>query len=349
MKKKMKLALHKFIGLMFFSTACTVYAQQGKTIEKSFEVEESTVVDIENTFGVVHISTWEGSTVKVKVEIEARASRDSRLQDMLDNINVEFHEGNYRLEMKTDVDIKTRGDESFSIDYTVQVPAGNKLKVGNSFGDIFIDDRQEEVDVKLAYGDLKAGRLERGGDLRVSFGKGEVDYFAEGNLDLQYCEFFSIEEAGEVAMDQQFSEVELRKVDQVEIDSKYGSLELGEVDIVDAYVRFTDFNIERLGRSIEMDCKYASDFTIDKVLSGFELIDIRGEFGSYNIDLEEGVVSEFKGEFQYADLKTYGVDMDYSLKLREDHRNRYEGKIGDGDSKAKISISSQYGNLRLTQ
>ena len=160
----------------------------------------------------MHVTSWDQANVEVRVEISVRAERQSRVDYLLDNLDVRFSEEDYRLLMRTEPDIKTKGNESFKVKYRVKVPRGNELRIGNSFGDIFIDDREEPVEINLAYGDLKAGDFAKGGELKISFGKVEIGHFETGRLHLRYCDFFSVESASELDLDQQLSNVELNKV-----------------------------------------------------------------------------------------------------------------------------------------
>ncbi len=347
MKMRSLLTRSGFVALAML-IAFGVGAQQEKVIEKSFKVSSSALVAIKNSFGRVQVTSWEEPTVALKVKIEVKSLSDSREAKLLEDIAIRFDEEDYRLSIETDIDIQTRGKESFQVDYEVKVPVGNKLKVSNSFGDIYIDDREAEVEVELSYGDLKIGNLDQGGELRISFGEGEVGRFASGYIDLRYCDYFSIESAENLILDQQFSDVEIGATNQIELESRYGSLEIAEVNVLESEVDFTNVIIEKLGKSLRMRGKYASDFTVEEVAREFDLIDIRGEFGSYTIDLEEGLSAKFYGDFEYADLRTYGVDIDFTLRRREDNHNQYEGNIGDGQG-GVIKISSLYGGLRLSQ
>jgi len=335
--------------LFIFLAQSNLWAQEERLINKTFSVNDQTLIEIKNTFGTIHVTSWDEPQVEVKVEIAVRAERDSRLAYLMENLDVRFSQEEYRLMMRTETDVKTKGDESFKVNYRIKVPRKNKLEIGNSFGDIFIDDRLEPVEIDLAYGDLKAGDFTKGGELNVSFGKVEIGHFETGTLKLRYCDFFSLESASFLDLDQQFSDIEVNKVQDLQLESKYGSLEIGWLGEVVGDVKFTEVDIDWLDKSLKLDCQHTSNFTIAGVSKHMELIDIDGGFGSYDIDLEEGLSADFSADFEYADLRTYGVDVDYSVRIKEDHRRRYRGRIGKGESRARIIIFSDYGDVRLSQ
>ncbi len=350
--------LMKVRKLLLFSLALIFMAsipvdegrdEKSKTINKTFEVSTEDMISVKNSFGQVHVTTWDQSTVEVEVEITVESRYDNRLEEMLEDITIDFQEQGGGVYMRTNNDLNTRNNEEFEINYTIKLPRANPLEVRNAYGDIYLDDRAGEVDIDLSYGDLKAGNLAKGGELKLSFGKGDVQAFGDGRIELKYMNFFSLDEAKELELDQQYSELEIGKVIRVDMRSRYGQAEFGTVGKMDVNVHFTDFTIESLEQSLDMLAKYASDFSIDNVSENFEFIDIEGNYGSYNIDLEEDLKAEFTADFKYASMRALGVDIDYSLRIKEQGKESYKAKIGGGHASKRIRIASTYGDLRLTQ
>jgi hypothetical protein len=60
---------------------------------------------------------------------------------------------------------------SMSINYTVQIPSGNTLKIENSFGAIKLPDYNGSVSLSSKFGSLTAGNLPKTEKLVVEFGK----------------------------------------------------------------------------------------------------------------------------------------------------------------------------------
>lgn len=339
------------LALVFMSSvpADESRSEKSKKINKTFEIGASDVISVNNSFGQVHVTTWDEATMEVEVEVTVESRYDNRLEDMLEDITIDFRERGDGVYMHSNTDINTRNNEEFEINYTIKLPRTNPLEVKNTYGDIYLDDRSGEVDIDLSYGDLKAGNLTKGGELKLSFGKGDVKSFDKGSIELKYINFFYLDRAQELQLDQQYSELEIGSVNSIDMRSRHGQAEFGTVGEMDVNVHFTDFSIESLETSLDMDAKYATDFNLDKVSKDFEFIDIEGNYGSYNIDLEEGLKAEFKADFKYASMRALGVDIDYSLKLKEQGTESYKAKIGGGHASKRIQIASTYGDLRLTQ
>ncbi len=338
--------------LLAFAASSLLAAMQPavtKTIEKRFEVPGDARVEIVNSFGEVRVTSWDEPTVAVKIEVRTFSKRESRAKDMLDRIDVNFSESSYRLLMKTDIDVNTKGDEKFEVNYEVKVPDANRLKIGNSFGDIVLDSRREVVDIDLSYGDLKAAQLSGGGEVRIAFGNGQITSLRDGRIILRYSERFSLQNATTLELDQEYSEIEIEEVQELDLRGRFGEIAIDKADVIEGDLQFTGFSLETLSGALKLDCKHTSNFTIDNVLASFTLIDIDGNFGSYEIDLEDDLDAEFEAKFQFAELRSYGVDMDFSRKITEKNDSEYKARIGKGDPNRIIRIYSTHGDVRLTQ
>ncbi len=319
-----------------------------RTIKKNYSVSDQTSFSINNSFGKVHINNWEKSEIQVEVEIIGKSSSENRAQSILDRIEIDIRESSSEISFRTELNnLKTRGNDGFEVHYTVSMPASNPINVRNSFGDVYLDDRNGAAELDVSYGAIKAKDFNEESSLKLAFGKGYLGHFERGRVNVKYSDL-EIRSSKMMDMDQQFSNVELNEVGELDLDSKYGSVELGVVGEVDVDVDFSGFSIEELQRSIDMESGYVSDFEIELLRKDFEYVDIEGKYGSYEIRLEEGLSADLEASFKYSDLRVYGADIDYYYRVRDNNENEYKARIGGGDSSKRISIRSTYGNCKIT-
>lgn len=353
MKQKMKVMKLLKYNLLFIFLVLAHAGLAGKdtevskVISKNYKVGGDTELDIHNSFGKVHINNWDKNEFEVEIEIIARSSNEEKAQRILDRIEVEISESGSLISFKTDINnINTRNNESFEINYTVFMPIDNPLRIKNSFGDVYLDKRQGEVELDIAYGSLKAESLEEHADVKISFGNADIKEMMKGELEVKYSDA-EIGYLANVEFTQGFSDVEIDRVDNLEFESKYGSLEIGNVRNIRGEAEFGKFEIEELNGRLDLEAKYVSGFTIHKVSRDFESIYITGKFGSYEINLEDGISAKFKGKFQFSDLRTSGLDIDYTYRVKESNESEYRGTIGKGPSNKIIDIDSSYGDCTL--
>jgi hypothetical protein len=79
------------------------------------------------------------------------------------------------------------GKKGFEINYTVNMPKGNPLKLKNSFGDVYLANLDGKADLNVSYGSLKAENLTHAESfVKVAFGSGNIAYLKGGTLDVDY-------------------------------------------------------------------------------------------------------------------------------------------------------------------
>lgn len=350
MKNKMKaIQILKFSIVVYLLVAAQAVcgAEVSRTIKKNFSVSASTTLQVKNSFGRIHIENWDKQEFGIEIEIIGRSSSESKAQDIVDRIEIDISESNDLISLITDLNnIKTRNKESFEVNYQISMPALNTIKVRNSFGDVFLDDRNGEVDMDLSYGALKAKDFNEESNLKLSYGKGYVEHFSRGEVEVKYSDL-DIQSSKELRMDQRFSNVEIEEMGRMDLVSKYGSVELGSVDEIEVEVSFSGFSIEKLSKSLEMEADYVSDFEIGLLKKEFELVDIVGKYGSYDIRIEEGLSADLEASFRYSDLRNY-ADIDFNYRVKDNNESEYRGKIGGGSSSKRILIRSSYGNCTIS-
>lgn len=321
--------------------------EKRKVIEKSYQVGSNVLLDISNTFGKVHIDTWDKGQIDVKIEVIARRRSEERAQELLDKIEIDINESSSSKRFTTNIrgNMNNKSSETFEINYTVTMPKSNPLRLKNSFGDAFVDDLDGDVDLKISYGDLKAQSFIGDSDIKISFGDGELQYVKSGELEIKYSEV-EIYELGIVRLEQGFSDIQIEKAGTIDLTSKYGEMEIGTVTGIRGYVGFSGFEIDRLLKELDIEGSYVGGFRIGEIAKGFSKVYIDGKFGSYKLGFEDEVNATFNVRLKFCEMNYSGVDVDFNYKVKEDFRADYRGKIGNGNG-GEIRITSSYGDVRF--
>ncbi|MFY0652923.1 MAG: hypothetical protein JXQ96_12850 [Cyclobacteriaceae bacterium] len=337
------------LGLMSLSAlAKNLDSEKKRMIEKSYRVGADHKLDIQNKFGRVHINTSATDRIDVSIEIIARGSNDERAQRILDKIDVDIQDSGKLLKFETKLNgINSKNSETFEINYTVQMPKRNPLKLNNSFGDTYVGDLTGETDIDVSYGDLKAGSITGRSKLKISFGDGEIDRFMSGDVEVKYSDV-EFDELGDVRIEDGFSDVSIDKAGNLDITCKYGEFDLGELKSATGYVGYSDFKVDRLHNSIEMETAYSGGFKIDEISKSFKNIDLKGKFGSFKLGFEEGVNATFESRVKYCNLDYDDLDVELTYKMKGDFNSEYRGKIGNGNG-GRIKVESSYGDVKFLE
>lgn len=321
--------------------------ERTRKINKTYQVNGNTELEIDNQFGKVHVNTWSKNQIDIEVVVRAEFRSESRSQDFVDQVEIDISESSNQISFETDIDGNTnnrRGD-SFSIDYTITMPGTNALSIENKFGDIFVDDLGGEVMIDLKHGSMKAGNLTGPSTIEVSFGSATIDLLGNSTLDFKYSKLW-LQKAGNLDLEQSFSDIEIDQAGSIKLKSKYGGVELGDVKSVDGSANFSDFEIESVAEFVDLRMEHVGSFRIDEVKKGFTKIYLDAQFTSMSIYLQEGSSGEFEGKFRFGDMDVRGTEIDMNYVVKNNTSSEYKGKIGAG-GQSKITVESSYGDLRL--
>ena len=337
------------IVLLVSSSFARADSEKRKSINKAYKVSGATAVQLSNSFGKMHVETWDKNEVKVDIEIIVRATTDDRAQDLLDKINIEIDDGNpeSNLSFSTSISNNKSGRQtSFEINYNVSMPKANSLDLKNSFGDVYVSDLSGDTDINVQYGNLKAGRLTGNNDVRLSFGSGfsEIDAMDKGDLKVSYSKL-GVEEIGVLDVNSSFSTFETDKAGTIELVAKYGEVDIGEIDVLEADVNFSTFMLGKVNKSLVLDIDYGGSLEIG-VSKSVQLFDIESSFGPVNIELEPGINASIEARLSFCSLRYDESQVDFNKIIKDNTSSEYSGKIGTGAG-TTIKIVSKYGNVRI--
>jgi len=342
--------LYVFVAIFLaISVMAHADSEKRRSINKTYKVSGSTMMKFSNSFGKMHVETWDKNEVKVNIEIIARASSDERAQDLLDKIDINIDDDNPSSSISFITSIgnnKSGRNTSFEINYDVSMPKTNTLDIKNSFGDVYLGDLSGDVDVNVQYGNLKAGNLTGDCDVKLSFGSGfsEIDAIKKGDLKVSYSKL-GVEEMGDVDVNSSFSTFETEKVGSMDLIAKYGEVGIEEIDVLEADVNFSGFELGKVNKSLVLDIDYGGSLDIG-VSKSVKLLDVTSSFGPVNINLESGINASVEARMSFCSLRYDEDKIEFSKIIKDNTSSQYEGKIGTG-SGAIIKIISKYGNVRL--
>ncbi|MFY0627195.1 MAG: hypothetical protein JXR07_12920 [Reichenbachiella sp.] len=348
----MKNSLYK-TALLFLLMALTVpgFAKRGdvekkKVIEKTFKVNDGTKLNIGNSFGKVHVNVWDQKSFSVTVEVIARKRNEDRAQQTLDKVDIDIEASSSEVSVMTNIkgQMNNNNNEGFEVNYVINMPSGNPLELKNSFGDVYIGDRNGKNDLKISYCDLKIGKLTGKSEMKISFSDGSIDEIGSGDLVLKYSDV-NIGVLGVSKVHQEFSDINIDKAETINLTSKYGEMNIDEANGIKGSVSFSGFKLGKLGVEIDLKTSYSGNFRIEKIAKDFQLINLEGKFGEFKLAFADGTNASFDIETKFCDFK-YDDNIEMNYRVQGDFKGEYRGKMGNGDGGA-IRIKSSYGDVKF--
>jgi len=333
--------------------AAQTYAES-KEIVRSFAVNPETRLDISNKYGKIQVIQWKKDSVRLEVEIAVKSSSMSKLDKIMDNIEIEFTGTNYYVIAKTRfgstnntflndlMDLSGAiipSKNQVEINYTVMAPSNMTINLVNKFGDIFIDDMKGNVTINLSNGDIKINRLEGESNINVNFGNGTINYLNNAKLILTYADF-EIRNAGQLSIVSKSSKIIINKVDIIKTESSRDKYSISEVNNLFGESYFSHLQIYKLNEEVNFTSRYG-EFTADSVATDFSYINLHSEYADMNLTLSQ--MSSYFLEVSHHPEVILWIPEGFT-NLEEENISSTEinitGRIGNPNSSSRIEITA---------
>lgn len=259
-----------------------------KTIHKEFSGTTNPEFNLVNLYGNVNITTWDGATIVVDVQVIINGDNENEVQQGLKKIDITF-------DMNTNkniLEVATNGTSEVKIHreihYQIKLPKTCPLIVYNNFGDLNIDETDASATLMVGYGNLTAGKL-NGTKTKLYFGYST-------NSVVNYVENADVWGS--------FSDYEIKKASKLKLDKLNSSN--GTVGHLNSLVikncKFGSLTVDEIKGDIETDSEY---LVLNVNNASGKKMDIKSEYGSVAIKNWNYVNSNF-------DISQAKLDLGYS-------------------------------------
>ena len=345
--------------ITFFLVSVSLSAQEvTKEFHKEFSAGANTTLEINNKYGDVIVRKWDKDQVVINVKVTVDMPDREKAEKFLNYIDVQFSEDNNTISAETIIDEKFSftgwgsSSKRFSIDYDVNMPAETALDLSNRYGNTDIDELHGLVNIDIKYGNLNAGKLTRGNikplsELSIAYGKGTIDEAGWMDVTLRYVGNMNINKSQALLLDSKYSKLFLGEASSMVGESKYDNLRIESINNLVLENGYTDTNIGLLTKKLNYTGSYGS-FSIDRIPSGFESIDLDTRYMGVNLGIEESASYNLEATTRYGGLKYNESNFKAQRRIVENNSNEVAGTMGSQDSpEANVRITSSYGSVKL--
>ena len=178
-----------------------------KTLKKEYNVGANANVDIDNSYGNIDVTTWNENRVVIEVHIKTSGNNESKVQEKLDKITVDFDASSDMVSAKTIFNKdKSWGwnwgknnNVNMQINYIIKLPVKNSIHLNNDYGNIMLDRIDGHAKISCDYGRLEIGELHgRNNELKFDYtSKSTIDYVRSAKISADYSGF-TIQKAGDL-------------------------------------------------------------------------------------------------------------------------------------------------------
>lgn len=292
------------ILLVAFFCATAAYSQyysESMDLSRSFKLNPTTSVDINNKYGKIHFVHWDNDSVRFDISMTIKSSYPTRLAKLKESINFDFTATQYYISAITLIggphqdivnDIIDMADPTSStkamidINYTVYLPEYVNLLVVNKYGDVYIDNHKGNFSLKLSHGKLKANDLTGNTKIELKFGDGIVNELDNSKLDVYYSDF-QINKANQLNIDSKSSDFTIKYVNILKVNSRRDEFHIDQLDNFYGLASFSDFWIYKLMQESNVAFKYGN-LTIDYIPKTFSFLKIDPNYTNVVMIFENG-------------------------------------------------------------
>lgn len=344
------------VSLLIFSSVAYIYAAEiTKTLHKEFDVKDNSVLILMNKYGKVDVQNWANNQVVIDVKIRLEHPNKETAQKLLDYLSVEFSESGNELKAITTINErfskgnKWGNNKEFSIDYTVKMPKNLDIKLSNKYGDAFIDELTGYAEIDIKYGNLKANKILRDdtkplSTLILGYSKGVIEQVNWMKIIMKYSKI-EIETSRALVIESKYSKVYIDEASSIVSESKYDTYKIGKTENFVITGSYSGYTLDYVGKKLYLETKYTGT-TVEKMPTTFEEIEIKNGYGGIKLGIASGASYNLKGEARYANISfPSGGKMN---RIQGNTSSSYEGTVGtESDAKAKVTINTSYGSVKL--
>jgi len=349
-------AIFLLFSLISFGNGPKGKYEKTKTVEKTFSVNKDAVLNIDNRYGNVDITTWQKNSIEIVVKITVSGNKESKVIDKLNSISIALDGNVNTVSAKTKLSNKSSswnwlgwGNSvlSYKINYTVKMPISNALNISNDYGSILLNELNGNASINCDYGKLVIGSL-NGSDNNININytnHSNIEYIENAQINADYSGI-TIEKANTINLDADYANCKFEEINHLNFDCSYGNLVANYAKIVNGDGDYFTMKFGTIEQKLAVDSEYGS-IKINRLKPNFDSVNIEAEYTGIRIGVDKRASCTIKTSIDYGNFKYDDASFTFNKSKESNTSKYYEGYHGNAKSDATISISSEYGNVKF--
>ena len=325
-----------------------------KKINKSYNVSSDAMLEVDNSYGHLYVTTWDENRIEIEVHIKTNGNNEEKVQRKLDEIDVKFQASSGLVSAETtfNKDGKTwwkswkNNNVNMQINYTIKMPVTGKVDLDNDYGSINLDRLEGRAKISCDYGKLDIGQLMAdNNELRFDYTSNSIiDYIKSGKIYADYSSY-TVEKAGSLNIVADYTKSKVEEMENLEYRCDYGKIEVGQAQNVSGTGDYLTSRMGTVNGNVEITSDYGS-IRIERMSASAGNIEINAEYAGIKIGHDPSYHFTFEVDLEYAGLSD-NDDFEYNIKRIDGSDKYYKGYYGSENSGNKVNISSEYGGVNI--
>lgn len=318
-------------------------ARISKRVYKNYPADKVQKLDINNKYGNIYIENNRTDSVIVSADIWVEGSSE-KAHHLLDNINVTVNLSGSTVVAVTTIENMNNGNNEFSIDYHISIPADRELAVIQKYGTVNMKDLTGKGNFEIKYGELNGQKLLSPDlSLDVAYSKVNIEAVKDLSLVLHYSKI-KLDKGNNLKFETRYSGMSIEQCNQLIADSKYDNYSMGLLNTLFLNAMYTGFSADKLTSKLNLVNGYGG-FTIKAIPSGFESITVENKYAGIKLGIASDASYKLNGHVKYCNLDHPNGKLN---KMQENTSYEVNGTVGNSENPASsVTINSNYGNVSL--
>jgi hypothetical protein len=323
-----------------------------KKIKKEFNVNTDALLKVKNSYGNLYMTSWNENKIVIEVHIKTNGDNEKKVQQKLDEIDVEF-EANSNLVAAKTIFSKNRwgwnwgktNNINIQVNYTIKLPLTNRVDLTNDYGGIYLDKLKGKALINCDYGKMEIGELlSRGNVLKFDYtSKTVIDYVKGASIYADYSNY-TIGKSENLIIKADYTNSRINKAGNIEYNCDYGSMKADELKNIQGKASYLKTVFGKVTGDVIINSDFSS-ISIKELATNAGNVNIRSEYAGIKIGFAPDYNFNFDIRLNYAGLKY--SELEFKIKRSDNQQSYYEGHYGSENSKNNISIHSEYGGVSL--
>ncbi|MBT8218818.1 MAG: hypothetical protein KJP00_03290 [Bacteroidia bacterium] len=340
-----------------------------KKISKEYTINKDGKVELSNKYGKIDVKTNNSNMVVIDIEIRVDAKNEDVANDAFERVKIDFMSNSDYVKASTSLESQKGwnnwwGNKNYNlqINYEVSLPKTVELDVSNKYGDVYVTDLENDLDLEVKYGKFYVNSA-YDIQLEAKYGSGDIESCKNIVADLGYVSGsgLSIEKCDKAEIDSKYSKINIKSAESIRSDAGYDNFNIGKVEDFRLEGNYNKIEIEDIV-NLNVDSRYTNiaveDFRgyadIEMGYGGLDIYTVHAGFKGINVDSNYGAVKlRMSTDASYAvDITTDYAGIEYpdnlDIKIR-DYGNKtkmLEGTFGSNPT-GTIKIVSDYGSVKI--
>ncbi|MFT6730130.1 MAG: hypothetical protein ACJA1H_001451, partial [Glaciecola sp.] len=203
-----------------------------KTIKKEYTVSANATLKVDNSYGNITITTYEGSKITFEVRIKTNGNNLDKVTQKINDIDIAFSASNSIVSAKTLFsksksnswwDWGKNNNVNMEINYIIKIPITNNVDLNNNYGNIDIEKLEGRATINCDYGKITTKELMAdNNELTFDYTNNSYfEYINGGNITADYSGY-TVGKAKTLSINADYTKSEVEIAENITYNCDYG-------------------------------------------------------------------------------------------------------------------------------